>query len=175
MRCRGALAYLRHYRSRKLGLRAPLTFDSGGTDATCGSAQTPFSGDAMTTALQGAELRVAFCANTGGWLGSYPNSGSASAQYFNGTVGWSGPAVDFFFAVQQAAGTWHQGLSCRREHWAWTTTPNAHRAPFVLCHSHPITPFAHCAALSGGWVLLSPTPSPCVYRCSWHRIHRVHG
>ena len=87
-----------------------------GTDATCGSAQTPFSGDALTTALQGVELRVAFCANTGGWLGSYPNSGSAAAQYFNGTVGWSGPAVDFFRAVQLAAGAWHQGLSGCRLH-----------------------------------------------------------
>ena len=73
--------------------------------ATCGSAQTAFSGAALRTALQGVELRVAFLANSGGWAGAYRSEGAtAGAEYFNGAVGWYGPAVDFFHAVQLEAG-----------------------------------------------------------------------
>ena len=73
--------------------------------ATCGSTQTPFSGAAIRTALQGVELRVAFRANSGGWAGSYRSEGStADSEYFNGTFGWYGPAVDFFHSVQLEAG-----------------------------------------------------------------------
>ena len=81
--------------------------------ATCNATRTPYSGPHITEALRGKTLRVAFRANSGGWMGSY----ESAAQGAEGTHygGWHGPAASFFAAVQRRAG-FHVNLTTVPSH-----------------------------------------------------------